>query len=147
MALSPQGAKAKGAGGELEAARLLTLWAVEVGVSLDPTRNLEQSRAGGFDLNGVPGLGVEVKRQESLDLTSWWRQTLRQAEAGGVVPLLMYRQNRKAWRFKVRQYVAIYGAHKAGTVLMDFEMDEAAAKAWFQQWLLIRLAKPPAEAL
>ena len=128
--------KAKGSAGELEAAKLLTSWAKDIGVSLDLSRNLEQVRAGGADVNGVPNLEVEVKRQETLNVGAWWRQVCRASDKSGKVPLLMYRQNRRPWFFKVRQVVAVYGI-STGALYLDFTMDETQAKKWFQYhvWL------------
>lgn len=135
MALAPGGAKSKGASGEREAAALLALWAAEVGFKVDPSRNLEQVRGGGYDLNGVPGLGIEVKRVEAPNLTGWWRQALRQADADGTTPFLMHRQNRRPWRFRVRSHVAIYGSCEAGAVAVDMDLDIAQAKVWFQYYV------------
>ena len=132
----PLNSKAKGSAGELEAARLLTGWAAGVGVQLTLERNLEQVRAGGADINGVPGLEVEVKRQEALSIGAWWRQVCKAADRSGKVPLLMWRQNRKPWTFMVRQYVAIYGK-QTGTVQVDIMLAPTEAKKWFEYhvWL------------
>lgn len=65
------------------------------------TRNLDQTRDGGHDLNGIPGLSIEVKRQEKLQINTWWKQTIRQADKVVGTPVLAYRQNRKPWRFIV----------------------------------------------
>lgn len=128
--------KSKGSGGEYEIICLLTDWAAEIGVTLELERNLEQVRRGGADVNGVPNMEVEVKRVETLAVASWWAQVCRAADQSGKVPLLAYRQNRKKWRFKTRQYVAIYG-EESGTVMIEMELDLENAKRWFQYhiWL------------
>lgn len=85
----------KGGRGERELAKLL---AERLGVKV--TRNLLQTREGGYDLDGIDGWALEVKRQENLAINSWWKQTLEQAK--GSKPVLAYRQSRKPWRFIVR---------------------------------------------
>jgi len=122
--------KNKGASGEREAARLLVEWAAEVGVDIDPSRNLEQTRGGGFDLNGVDGLAIEVKRVENMALPSWWRQAVRQADDVGWRPFLMWRQNRKPWKFRVRLWV--------DGIVLDADLEKGEAKKWFQAWIKSR---------
>lgn len=83
----------KGKTGEREAAGLvrdLTGWDVQ--------RRVRQ-HDGDSDLVGVPGWSVEVKRRRSAthaDLATWWAQSV--AQAGGLVPVLLYRVDRGAWR-------------------------------------------------
>lgn len=128
--------KAKGASGERQAADKLKAWAAEIGIEVDPSRNLEQVRGGGYDLNGIPGLGVEVKRQEALNLTGWWKQATRQADADGSIPVLMWRQNRRPWAFRVRLWAAIYSPGGHGTIVpVDADLDEANFKRWYHEHL------------
>ncbi|MBN2644624.1 MAG: hypothetical protein JXR59_04025 [Desulfuromonadaceae bacterium] len=87
----------KGATAERELAKLLS---DQLGAEV--SRNLLQTREGGHDLNGVGGWAVEVKRHETLNLTAWWEQTLRQAQRSGQKPVLAYRQSRRPWSFVVR---------------------------------------------
>lgn len=83
----------KGQVGEREAAELIrehTGWAV---------RRRVRNAAGDSDLVGVPGWSVEIKRHASAsrgDLARWWAQTL--AQAGDLLPLLLYRLDRGVWR-------------------------------------------------
>lgn len=129
--------KSKGSSGEREAAALLRGWAALAGYDLDPTRNLEQVRSGGYDLNGVPGLGIEVKRVESLNIVGWWRQATRQADADGTIPVLMWRQNRKPWQFKLRLCAAVYTPCKnsGATVLVDAVLSAEEFRSWFEMHL------------
>lgn len=125
--MGPGGAKAKGANGERELAALLTSWAAGF-VELKLTRNLDQVRGGGHDLNGLEehyGLAVEVKRVEQKAINSWWSQAVRQAEAAGCTPLLAWRQNRQPWRFRVR--VHIWPCEKA----IDADLEELEFRKWF----------------
>ena len=39
--------------------------------------------------------GVECKHQEAIALPAWWRQCTANAEAEGLVPLLVFRRNRE----------------------------------------------------
>lgn len=82
----------KGKRGELE---LRDLLAEHLGVEF--TRNLEQSRAGGSDLLGLPGWAIEVKRAAAPSLGAWWAQACRHA-TGPDRPALFYRLDRKPWR-------------------------------------------------
>ena len=129
--MTPGGAKAKGAEGERELARLLVGWAgPQRGLQLK--RNLEQVRGCGHDLEGLEayGMAVEVKRVEAKAINSWWAQAVRQAEqAGGLIPVLAWRQNRQPWRFRIRAWV-----HPAPVPLdIDLEADE------FRKWFLAQL--------
>lgn len=137
MALAPGGARNKGATAEREGADLLMGWAWEVGYQIDPCRNLEQVRSGGYDLNGVHGLGIEVKRVETLSVSTWWKQATRQADADGSIPFLMYRQNRKKWQFRVRMTAAFYATEASGVVILDADLDYDEAKKWFQYYIWI----------
>ena len=67
-------------------------------------RNTLQSDRGGYDIVGLPGFGIEVKRVESDapgQLASWWAQTVRQAIADNVEPVLFFRMNGKKWKVRV----------------------------------------------
>lgn len=108
----------KGATAERELCRLLS---EHLGTGV--VRNLEQSRSGGHDLNGVGPFALEVKRQESLSLSAWWRQAVMQAERCGLRPALAFRQNRRPWRFLVRLQdinPCLNGEHTAETDLEGF---------------------------
>lgn len=132
--MRPGGGRAKGASGERELAALLTVWATEIGRAVELARNLEQVRGGGHDLTGLEcyGLAVEVKRVEALAVDTWWRQAVRQAEkAGGLVPVLAWRQNRRPWRFRIRAFV--WPAHKP----LDIDLSAEAFKEWYQAQLLV----------
>jgi len=99
-------AKTKGSKGEYDAINLLQPIVnrvySEAGLT-PPTlkRNLEQTRAGGCDLIGLDWLALEVKRQETLNLNAWWKQTITSAAQIGAEPVLMYRQNNKPWRIRM----------------------------------------------
>lgn len=87
--------RVKGADGEREALR----WFQDNFDLPVLKRNLEQVRGGGADCLCIPHIALEVKRQENLELPTWWRQTVKQALVSSRIPVLMYRQNRKQWMF------------------------------------------------
>ena len=81
------------------------------------------------DIVSIPGLSIEVKRQETLNVAMWWRQAARQADNLGAIPVLMYRQNRKPWRFCLPAYLLVLGAD--GYI----EMDESVFASWLVNYL------------
>ena len=127
--------KQKGSSGEYEIIALLTGWAAEVEVSLDLSRNLEQVRAGGADINGVPGLEVEVKRVENGSINQWWKQVCKAADKSGKTPSLFHRKNRQPWRARVRTTVAMHNEESGVWDLfaVDADLELAQAKLWFQK--------------
>lgn len=134
--------KAKGSAGEREANGILMGWAAELGHTIICERNLEQVRSGGADVAFTPDIGieVEVKRHESPYVNGFWKQVTKAADNTGKIPVLMWRQNRKPWRFKVRATVASYDDEGDGrTQYLDVEMDREEFKKWFQMHLFMKL--------
>lgn len=72
-----------------------------LGVPERLNRNLEQTRGGGADCVQLPGVALEIKRQEQLRLAQWWEQAQEQATALNAIPVLAYRQNRQPWAIVV----------------------------------------------
>jgi len=59
----------KGARGERELIQELSaLLGIEAG------RNLNQTAVGGADCVEFPGISIEIKRCETLEIAAWWRQ-------------------------------------------------------------------------
>ena len=85
----------KGAGGERE---LFGILRDELGLIVE--RNLQQTRNGGADSLSLPGIAIEVKRQEKDFQESWWTQAVVQAGTA-CVPIVAHRRSRQAWRFVV----------------------------------------------
>ena len=128
----PLHSRNKGKAGELEAYKLLNLWARPVCdvLGIEPLfieRNQNQSRAGGYDLVGAPWLAIEVKRHETLALPAWWRQTLKQA-GEGQTPVLMWRQNRGKWSFRIRTVIECHGVG----VQADCDLGVDDFRRWFE---------------
>ena len=92
-------------------------------------RNQNQSAVGGSDLTNTYGYCIEVKRQETLNINSWWKQVTLAATKNGEIPVLIYRQTRKQWKCVIQGYIALpngqFGACKAevdfDTFLKAFE--------------------------
>lgn len=81
----------KGQRGEREVCKLL---AEKLGGEFK--RNLMQTAEGGYDVIGLEGCALEVKRCETLSINSWWDQAKEQAEVN-TWPVLFYRKSRQPW--------------------------------------------------
>lgn len=141
--MSGKMSRSKGQRGERELAALLMGWSAEIGVIIELKRNLQQTQDGGYDLNGLEWLAIEVKRHETLAVGSWWSQTCGQAKEGQI-PFLAWRKNNTKWQFRtiVKSYHLKQGP--TGTVgvtlplVCDLSVDEA--RKWFLQELRWRCA-------
>lgn len=87
----------KGKAGEREAGKWLQK---QFNLAEQPHRNLDQTREGGYDLLNFEPFAIEVKRQETLSKSAWWRQ-ITKACPESMCAVVMYRQNRKKWKFMV----------------------------------------------
>jgi hypothetical protein len=88
----------KGHGGEREIAALLNGIKSDYGLDMDVRRNLDQTAIGGRDLVNTEPFSIEIKRQEVLNLNAWWKQACASAEKDGLIPIVIFRQNRKPWQ-------------------------------------------------
>lgn len=96
--------RAKGAAAERELIKRLTEWLGPLGLS----RNLEQTRSGGHDINGLEKFAIEVKRYAKAgdaDLQKWWAQSVRQGLEVGKHPVLAFKLNHREWRVRVPMLV------------------------------------------
>lgn len=101
-------------------------------------RNLNQSNKGGYDIIGLDFLAIEIKRQETLNLTAWWSQCVKQAKSNQI-PILLYRQNNKPW-CAVMEVDIGYG------VLSTVQIPLADFLKWFTlklEYQLTKLIPPP----
>lgn len=102
-------ARSKGQRGEREIIDLLQPHINEVSRynNMEPPllqRNTLQSHQGGYDIVGLSGYAIEVKRVETEQpgqVEKWWEQTTRQAKEGEV-PVLFYRMNKKPWKVRLK---------------------------------------------
>lgn len=133
--------KQKGSAGEREVIHLLTKWAADVGVDLDLERNLEQTRYGGSDVNGVPGLEIEVKRAEANGINQWWDQVCRAAKKSNKRPFLIHRKNRQPWRVRVYSQVAFHEGNNWSLIWVVTDLEIKQAEAWFKEYVKVVFAK------
>ena len=101
------------------------------GVSEFVKRNTTQSDRGGDDIVGIPLLSIEVKRQEALALNTWWKQAEQQGFKLKLQPVLIYRQNRKAWR--VQTYTFLFNPAVASTKWVRADMELDSFLAWYAE--------------
>lgn len=82
----------KGAAGEREIAGLLKKY------GYDCRRGQQYCGANGdADVVGIPGLHIECKRVEKLNLDDAMEQSIHDAK-DGEIPVVMHRKNRKPWK-------------------------------------------------
>ena len=154
MSLNP---RTKGQEGEREVARMLNdiVAIVREGLKL-PTlekddylfqRNQNQSAVGGSDLSNKLHLEIEVKRQEDLAISQWWNQCTKQANRTQGIPILIFRQNRKAWRVMMYSFIPMQPMHVGyrsyhGPIRMEMRIE--CFKQWFEtyytQWAKMELS-------
>lgn len=56
------------------------------------------------DLSGLPGIHIEVKRRENVNLSAALAQARRDAERFGGLPAVFHRRNRESWRVTMELY-------------------------------------------
>lgn len=107
------------------------------GVSDKVKRNTLQADQGGDDIVGIPLISVEVKRQETLSVNTWWKQCCASAMRDKLQPVLIYRQNRKSWR--VVTWVLLHQPKWQSTKWVRADMDFADWLPWYRalyaEWL------------
>ena len=101
----------KGKRGELELAKILRSF------GYDARRGQQYSGANGdADVIGVPGLHIECKRVESLNIENALLQAEHDAPEG-IIPVVMHRKNGDTWKVTLRLdvFMRIYSLmHKGG---------------------------------
>ena len=86
----------KGKRGELEAAHLLQKY------GYDARRGQQFSGTNGDpDVVGLPGIHLEVKRVEKLNIDEALDQSIRDARESEI-PIVMHRKNKKRWKITMR---------------------------------------------
>jgi hypothetical protein len=101
-------------------------------------RNQIQTAIGGSDLIGCYGLSVEVKRQEALNLNTWWKQCQTSALRDNGIPVLIYRQNKQKWKVRTYVMMPLPNGHQMQTVA---EFDWESFRIWFTEWVKASLQK------
>lgn len=85
--------RAKGAAGERELSGVLRTYGFDC-------RRGQQYRGGGDspDVVGLPGIHIECKRVEHLNINKAMSQSKRDAEGTGDIPVVMHRKNNTDWK-------------------------------------------------
>ena len=101
----------KGKRGELELSHILQ----EYGYST--RRGQQYSGANGdADVVGLPGIHIEVKRVESLNLYKAMEQAMNDSDGTGQIPTVFHRKNNKQWlvTMNLEDWIKLYqGADNA----------------------------------
>lgn len=83
----------RGADGERELAKKLRTYGFD-------TRRGQQYHGGGDspDVVGLPGVHIECKRVQALNIEKAMAQSRRDAEGTGEIPVVMHRRDREGWK-------------------------------------------------
>ena len=88
--------RAKGKAGELELSKVLKAYGYEA------RRSVQYCGANGdADVIGIPGIHIECKRVEKLNIENAMAQSINDAE-NSEVPVVMHRKNRQKWLVTLR---------------------------------------------
>lgn len=82
----------KGRAAELELSKLLREAGIPTAQAAEP-----ESHGNAPDLTGIPGIHVECKRQERLNLSAAMEQSAWDSLKFGGVPCVFHRRNREPW--------------------------------------------------
>ena len=108
----------KGAEGEREIANILK------NHGYDARRGQQYSGANGdADVVGLPGIHIEVKRVEALNIDKAMEQSKR--DARGEIPAVFHRKNGKEWKATVRleDFIKLYKQAEAFEKIVDKQDD------------------------
>ncbi|HQZ42703.1 MAG TPA: hypothetical protein PK735_07435 [Flavobacteriales bacterium] len=138
----------KGAEGERQVIKMLTPIITQVMVEMEfpqekidaamkmVQRNQNQSAVGGNDLSNTFGMSIEVKRQEQLAINTWWQQCETAALRNNELPVLIFKQNNKPWRFITYGFLHAPADNGGWTsVRARVEFNEDTFKSWFRAWV------------
>lgn len=100
-------------------------------------RNLKQTQVGGFDLDGLDWIAIEIKHHKTVAINSWWEQTLRQA-TNGRIPVLIWKQNGQKWRVRMNGQVALLEGQSVRATV-DISLD--CFLSWFELMLMHQIRK------
>lgn len=101
--------KRKGAAGELELAKILTANGYEC------RRGYQMDGKAVADVIGLPGIHIECKRVEKLNLHDALEQSARDAKPGEL-PAVFHRRNRERWQvtMSLDQWLELYEVYANG---------------------------------
>lgn len=80
---------------------------------------------GDADVVGLPGLHIEAKRRERMQLYDWMAQSVRDAPSGEI-PVVMHRANHcdTLVSMRLQDFMTIYGEYAAGMCLVEARQDD-----------------------
>lgn len=94
MPKKPVNSRAKGAAGEREFARVCR----SEGYDVRRTQQYCGNTGDASDCVGLPGIHIEVKRVERLQLDSAMEQAIRDSQKSGSIPIVAHRCNGRPWK-------------------------------------------------
>lgn len=107
--------KRKGAAGERELARFLNNCGYEC------RRSQQYCGANGdADVIGLPGIHIECKRVERLNLYEAMEQSIHDAKEG-TIPVVMHRRNNHNWlaTMELNDWIKLYQEYESGKYLQE----------------------------
>jgi Holliday junction resolvase len=112
--------KRKGKTGELELARKLRELGYEVRRSVQYNGKEEEGQA---DLLGLPGIHIECKRTEKLNLYEAIGQAKRDSEGKGELPVVFHRRNNCEWLaiLPLEDFIKLYREYASDQILKERE--------------------------
>lgn len=115
--------KRKGKNGELELARKLKEYGYDVRRSVQYNGKADDGEA---DLVGLPGVHVECKRTERLNLYEALDQAKRDSKETGRIPAVFHRKNNCEWVaiLSLDDFMRIFAEYDAGMSLKGREENE-----------------------
>lgn len=112
--------KRKGKTGELELARKLRELGYDVRRSVQYNGKEEEGQA---DLLGLPGIHIECKRTEKLNLYEAVNQAKRDSEGKGELPVVFHRRNNCEWLaiLPLEDFIKLYREYASDLLLKERE--------------------------
>jgi hypothetical protein len=91
-----------------------------------------------YDVEGLPWMALEVKRQENISgIGGWWKQT-KAATRVGQIPVLIYRQNNQKWKVRTRVPLRVT-ANRWVTATVTMEIDQWLV--WLEQKIISEISR------
>ena len=114
--------KRKGKAGELELARKIKEYGYDVRRSVQYNGKAEDGQA---DLLGLPGIHIECKRTEKLNLYDAVSQAKRDSAGSCQLPCVFHRRNNCEWLviMPFDDFMTIYNEYAAGLALNEARSD------------------------
>lgn len=121
-------------------------------------RNLAQTQQGGFDLEGLDWIAIEIKHHAKAQMSSWWDQTLRQAEpiyslvGNGTTrtgayrrePVLIWKLNGQKWNVRMFGRLEIEPGRR---IRVPVDVSWESFVAWFTRRLEVEIKRSLASTL